>query len=47
LILIYYAKKIFFFFFYKGNIGNDVYEPLLQENERDAVTELLQYLESN
>jgi len=28
------------------HIGNDVYEPLLQENERDAVTELLQYLEN-
>ncbi|ORX83681.1 vacuolar protein 8 [Anaeromyces robustus] len=30
----------------RRNIGNDVYEPLLQENERDAVTELLQYLEN-
>jgi len=29
-----------------GRKRNDVYEPLLQENERDAVTELLQYLEN-
>lgn len=40
-----WSKKIYFF-----NLANNnrtgLYEPLLQESEREAITELLQYLES-
>lgn len=31
---------------YVGRSGDDLYEPLLDENEREAVADLLQFLES-
>lgn len=42
----YMLKADFYFFSEIERSKTGLYEPLLQENEREAITELLQYLES-
>lgn len=42
----YFIPSIFSFDFQVGSRRSQAYEPLLLENEREAVADLLQYLES-